>query len=111
MADPIGIRATPWRTILLLCGKCARKMDGGYGPKGDDTLRSALRTELSDRGLRRQVRIIETRCVGVCPKRAVTALNAAKPDKLLTVPRKTHPADALALLLDGNRGCSPVLSQ
>ena len=102
MADPIGIRPTSWQTILLLCGKCARKMDGGYGPKGNDTLRSALRTELSSKGLRRQVRIIETRCLGVCPKRAVTALNAAKPDTVLTLPRKTHPADALALLLDAN---------
>ncbi len=85
-------------------------MDGGYGPKGSDTLRSALRTELSAKGFRRQVRIIETRCLGVCPKRAVTALNATKPEKLLTVPRKTHPADALALLLDGNRGDHAVLS-
>ena len=77
-------------------------MDGGYGPKGNDTLRSALRTELSSKGLRRQVRIIETRCMGICPKKAVTALNAANPDTVLTVPRNTHPEDALALLLDGN---------
>jgi predicted metal-binding protein len=110
MADPIGIRPTPWKTILLLCGKCARKVDGGYGPKGKDALRSALRTELSAKGLRRQVRIIETRCMGICPNGAVTALNAAKPDTILTVPRKTDPEDALALLLDGNYGCSPVLS-
>jgi hypothetical protein len=28
---------------LLVCGKCTRKMDGGYGPKGKDTIRVALR--------------------------------------------------------------------
>ncbi len=85
-------------------------MSGGYGPKGHDTLRSALRAELSAKGFRRQVRIIETRCLGVCPKRAVTALNAGKPDKILTVPRETRPEDALALLLGGNYGDQTVLS-
>jgi predicted metal-binding protein len=106
---PIGTRPTPWKTFLLLCGKCARKMDGGYGPKGKDTLRSALRTELSAKGLRRQVRIIETRCMGVCPKRAVTALNASQPGTILTLPRKTPPENALALLLVRNCGLEPEL--
>jgi predicted metal-binding protein len=109
MVDAIQVRQRPWNTVLLLCGKCARKMDGGYGPKGKDTLRSALRTELSAKGLRRQVRIIETSCIGVCPKKAVTALNASEPTTLLTVPRKT-PSDAtLALLLRGNYGREPEL--
>jgi hypothetical protein len=27
---------------ILLCGKCARKLDGGYGQEEDATLRSAL---------------------------------------------------------------------
>jgi predicted metal-binding protein len=84
-------------------------MDGGYGPKGKDTLRSALRTELSAKGLRRQVRIIETRCMGVCPKRAVTVLNASQPDSILTLPRKTPPEKAVALLLGGNCGLEPEL--
>ena len=64
-------------------------MKGGYGPKEKDTLKSALRSEVAARGQRRQVRIIETRCMGVCPKQAVTALNAANPGLILTVPRKT----------------------
>lgn len=89
--------------MLLLCGKCARKMDGGYGPNGKDTLKNALQTELSAKGLRRQVRIIETRCMGVCPKKSVTALNASEPSKILTIPRKTPSKEALALFLSGNR--------
>jgi predicted metal-binding protein len=105
MADRIGTRPTPWRSILLLCGKCARKLDGGYGPKGKDTLKMALRMELSARGLRRQVRIIETRCMGICPKRAVTAMSGSKPGTIVTVPRKTAPEEALALLLGGD--CQP----
>jgi predicted metal-binding protein len=103
MAHPVGTRSTPWKTIVLVCGKCARKLDGGFGPKGNDTLKAAMRMELSERGLRRQVRIIETRCMGVCPKKAVTALNASAPGTILTVPRKTPVAEALTLLLDGDR--------
>jgi hypothetical protein len=41
------IQRTAWKTIILLCGKCARKMDGGYGPKGKESLRRALRSELA----------------------------------------------------------------
>ena len=104
MAEPIGARPTPWKTVLLLCGKCARKVDGGYGPKSKDTLRLVLQAHLSAKGLRRQVRIIETRCMGICPKKAVTAMNASEPSTILTVPRKTPPEETLALLLGGNCG-------
>jgi hypothetical protein len=27
----IRTRPTPWKTIILLCGKCSSKLDGGYG--------------------------------------------------------------------------------
>jgi hypothetical protein len=37
----VRTRPTPWKVITLLCVKCARKLDGGYGPKKADTLRSA----------------------------------------------------------------------
>jgi len=109
MVDAIQVRQRPWKTVLLLCGKCARKLDGGYGPKGRDTLRDALRAELSDRGLRRQIQIIETRCMSVCPKKAITALNASEPGTILFVPRKTPPNEALALLLGRNCGSAPEL--
>jgi predicted metal-binding protein len=102
MAD-IQSRPTPWKTILLVCAKCTRKMDGGYGPKGRDTLKSALRSGLTDSGQGRNVRIIETRCMGVCPKKAVTALNANRPGTILTVRRKAETADVLAVLIDGER--------
>ena len=50
MTDPIGARDTPWNTVLLVCGKCSRKMDGGYGAKGRDPLRSVLRAALKVAG-------------------------------------------------------------
>jgi predicted metal-binding protein len=93
------IQRTAWKTIILLCGKCARKMDGGYGPKGKESLRRALRSELATRGGGREVRIVETRCLGVCPKKAVTAINASSPGRIVTVPKKTAPDEALDLIL------------
>lgn len=86
--------------MILLCGKCARKLDGGFGPKGKDTLRKTLRSALKERGHRRNVRIIETRCMGICPKKAVTALNASGPGTILTVPTGTSADNVLAGLLD-----------
>jgi hypothetical protein len=74
-------------------------MDGGYGHKGRETLRQALRTELAARGRGREVRIMETRCLGLCPKKAVTAINAGAPGVIVTVPRKTAPDAALDLIL------------
>jgi len=100
MTNGIQPRPTPWKTVLLVCGKCTQKMDGGYGPKGKDTLKSALRAALAERGQRRQVWVIETRCMGICPKKAVTALNAIRPGTILTVPRKTDSDAILANLMD-----------
>lgn len=99
MPPTIKARPTPWKTVLLLCGKCGRKMEGGYGAKGKETLRSALRAELKARGHRRGVRIIETRCLGVCPKQAVMALNASRPGEILVVPKRMPVAAVLANLL------------
>ena len=94
------IRSTPWKTVILLCGKCSRKLDGkGYGEKGKESLRTVLRTELRVRGRRREVRIIETSCLGICPRKAVTCINASSPGRILTVPKKTHAGEALDLIL------------
>jgi predicted metal-binding protein len=95
------IRPTPWKTVILLCGKCSNKLDGkGYGAKDKDSLRDVLRTELRVRGQRREVKIIETRCLGICPKKAVTAINASSPGKIVTVPKKTEAGEALDLILE-----------
>ncbi len=91
----IRARPTPWTTVLLTCGKCARKLDGGFGEKGKKTLRSALRSELKAAGHGRSVRVIETRCLGLCPRGAVVALNASRPDRVLTVPKKAPIAELL----------------
>ncbi len=98
MAPSVTTRSTSWQVILLLCGKCARSLDGGYGADGDETLRTALRAALKKAGRHKEVRIIETRCMGICPKSAVAALNASAPGRIHTIPIGTPIAEVLTLL-------------
>ena len=101
MTRPIITRATPWKNVVLLCGKCARKLDGGYGKKRRETLRSALRVALKEAGHRRDVRIVETKCMGVCPKKAVTLVNAGRPETISVVPVGTTMAEVMELVVPG----------
>jgi hypothetical protein len=79
--------------FILLCGKCASELDGGYGPKKDDTVRSTLRRGLKNAGQHCNVRIIGTRCMGICPKKAVIAINASRPATSFVVPIGTPAED------------------
>jgi predicted metal-binding protein len=100
MSQPIRSARTHWTTVVLVCGKCARKTKGGYGPKGKDSLRDVLRAAAKARGEKRAVRVIETRCMGLCPKDAVTALNAGRPERIFAVPVGADAAALLALAMD-----------
>lgn len=99
MPDTISASPTQWEQVVLVCRKCSKKLHGGFGPDGDDTLARALKTELRQAGRRRSVRVIETKCLGLCPKGAVTILPGSAPGALLAVPRATPGADILARLL------------
>ncbi len=81
--------STPWREVVLVCSKCSKKLKGGFGPDDDETLARALKQALRSAGRRREVRVIETKCLGLCPKGAVTVLQAGAPDALLTVAGST----------------------
>ena len=97
--DDIRCRSPPRKTIVLLCGKCARKMDGGYGPQGKDTLRSILREAIREAGHRRDVRVVDARCLGICPRKAVTVINASNPGMVFIVPAGMSSARALKLVI------------
>jgi hypothetical protein len=95
-------RPTPWRTVVILCRKCGKKLDGGFGRKRKESLRTVLRETLRAAGRRRDVRICETSCLGLCPKGGVTALNATRPGTIHVIPAGAPPEDAMRTLLGGN---------
>ncbi len=95
-----GIRAalTPWEEVVLVCRKCSRKLDGGFGKDGEASLRQELKLALRAAGRRRQVRVVETGCFSVCPKRAVSVMQGSRPGAVLVVPAGTEAADVLRRL-------------
>jgi predicted metal-binding protein len=79
--------STNWRQVVLVCRKCSKKLDGGFGPDGDRSLKKALRKYLkAGKGRKAELVIKETDCFDICPKRAVVAVNIANPKALLIVP-------------------------
>lgn len=92
-------RPTPWKHVIIVCRKCGKKLKGGFGPKRKKRLKSVLREALRDDGRRRDVRVFETACMGVCPKHGVTVLNAGRPGLLHVIPAGTDGNAALTILL------------
>ena len=72
--------ASRWDGALLVCGKCSRKIEGGFGEKGRTPLAKALRRRLG-LGKKRKVRlgIVETRCLDVCSRSAVCVVDTRRP--------------------------------
>ncbi|WP_420143404.1 (2Fe-2S) ferredoxin domain-containing protein [Sphingobium sp.] len=96
-----------WANVALICRKCSKKLDGGFGPKGKDRLAKALRKHLSVKtGRKAAAGILEVNCLGVCPRGAVTVVDgAASRDWLLVRPGAD--LDALADTLGLNVGSNP----
>lgn len=78
-----------WTDIVLVCRKCAKKLDGGFGPDGKHSLPKALRAEIARReGAKPQkkprrkgarVAVVEVSCLDVCPKNAVVTISSNEP--------------------------------
>ncbi|RYG19343.1 MAG: hypothetical protein EON96_03155 [Caulobacteraceae bacterium] len=81
---------TEWRDVVLVCRKCSKKLDGGFGPGGDLTLKKALRKYLhlkkGKQGRRGGLVVTGADCFDICPKGGVVAVNSAQPKKLLIIP-------------------------
>ena len=89
-----------WDHAVLVCRKCSKKLDGGFGPDGNERLAKALRRHLSlKKGRKASAGIVEVNCLGVCPKGAVTVVNGARSRDWLLV-RPGADLDALAEALD-----------
>ncbi len=104
MSAKAASRPTPWRTVLIVCRKCGKKLDGGFGRKGKESLKAVLRHGLRDAGHKRDVRICEAACLGVCPKGGLTALNATQPGMIHVIPAGADAGEAMETLL----GSDPV---
>lgn len=81
---------TDWSQVVLVCRKCSKKLDGGFGPDGDQKLSKALRRATGGgKGRKARVGVIEVGCFDLCPKDAVVAANASRPGEWVVVPRNT----------------------
>lgn len=79
MKDHVRAR---WSGAVLVCGKCSEKLDGGFGEKGRTSLAKALKDEPEfGKGRKASVGVIETKCLGICPKRAVMVVDTRMPDR------------------------------
>ena len=97
-----GIRSN-WSNAVLVCAKCSKKLDGGFGPKGKTPLAKALRKHLGlKKGRKSAAGIVEVKCLGVCPRGAVTVVNGAQSRDWLLVPEGAD-LDAVA----GELGLNP----
>jgi predicted metal-binding protein len=92
--QPLHTIATDWTDFVLICRKCSRKLDGGFGVDGDVSLRRALRQAMRRRGRRGALSVVEAGCFGVCPKAAVSVARGKDASHLVVVPRHFS-ADAL----------------
>lgn len=76
-----------WSNAVLVCAKCSKRLDGGFGPKGKQSLGKALRKHLQlKKGRKAAAGIVDVKCLGVCPRGAVTVVNGAASREWLIVP-------------------------
>jgi predicted metal-binding protein len=75
-----------WSSTLLVCKKCSKKLGGGFGPKGRTPLAKALREHLGlKKGRKSAAGIVEVKCLGICPRGAVTVVDGAAPGEWMLV--------------------------
>ncbi|WP_374943974.1 (2Fe-2S) ferredoxin domain-containing protein [Sphingomonas sp.] len=76
-----------WSGAILVCGKCSKKAGG-------KSLAKALRRELgAGKGRRAALGVVETKCLGVCPKRGIVVIDTAAPGRWHIVPADATAAD------------------
>lgn len=71
-----------WSSAVLVCAKCSKKLDGGFGPGGKTPLGKALRKHLGlKKGRKSAAGVLDVKCLGICPKNAVTVIDGAAPSE------------------------------
>ena len=93
-----------WRDVVLVCRKCSKKLDGGFGSDGEQVLVKALRKGLATsagaaygkvKARRRDIAVIEVGCLDICPKKAVVVLKGSDPKSIVLVPVGAEVDDVL----------------
>ena len=79
-----------WSTTILVCAKCSKKLGGGFGDKGRMPLAKALKRLGGGKTRKASFGVIETKCLGVCPKGAVAAIDAAHPGLWMVIEQGTE---------------------
>lgn len=69
-----------WQGALLVCRKCSKKLDGGFGPDRDERLAKRLRRVLG-KGRKARLGVVEVDCLKICPKRAVALVDSRTPGR------------------------------
>ena len=88
-----------WMGAVLVCGKCSKKLDGGFGKKGKTPLAKALRRALGlGKGRKASLGVVETQCLKLCPKRAVAMIDTRRPGDWMIVPEGAHADDVISRL-------------
>lgn len=91
-----------WRGAILVCRKCSKKLGGGFGPKGRTSLAKALRKAIGGgKGRRAKLGVVEVGCLDVCPKGAVTVVDARRPSEWLIVKAGTPTEEVVERLERG----------
>jgi predicted metal-binding protein len=96
-----SIRAvtTPSTTLVAICKKCGKKVGGGFGDGGKKSLAKALVKHLDlPKWKRSPIRIVETGCMKLCPRRAVAVTTSREPGVVYVVPAGTPVAEVVARL-------------
>ena len=95
---------TEWRDVVLVCRKCSKRLDGGFGPDGGQVLAKALRKSLATlaggafgkvKARRRDIAVIEVGCLDICPKKAVVMVKCSEPNIMFLVPKGAEMDDVL----------------
>ena len=95
---------TDWRDVVLVCRKCSQKLDGGFGPDGDEALAKALKKALARpygagsgkiKPRRREIAVLDVGCLDICPKKAVVMIKGSDPKSMMLVPQGAGMDDVL----------------
>ena len=75
---PIRTISTRSETLVAICRKCSKKLGGGFGDGGKQSLAKVLKHDLDlPKWKRSPVRLVETGCMKLCPKGAVAVATSS----------------------------------